>query len=262
MPITLEVLSEQAQAAYAALDQELKIVADMQRSLLPRTLPSVPTIDLAVHYQSSHRAGGDYYDFFSLPGGKLGILLADASGHGAPATMMMAITHSIAHVYSGQSSGPSDLLNFLNRHLARRVSAENDSFVTAFYGIYDPARQSLQFANAGHPPPRLKRGGSGSLASLDTAGGLPLGVLGKEHYVDDTVELGQGDTIVFYTDGVTEATGVARPFFGVEGIDRVARESSGSAAELLAMLLRRLDRFTNSRPAEDDRTLLVARIVS
>jgi sigma-B regulation protein RsbU (phosphoserine phosphatase) len=258
----LRVRSKQVQAAYAAVDQELRMVADIQRSLLPEDLPSVPTIDLAVHYQTAHRTGGDYYDFFALPEGKWGILLADACGHGAPATMMMAITHGIAHSYSGTSTCPSELLSFLNRHLARRVSGDNDSFVTAFYGVYDPARRSLQFANAGHHPPRVKRGRSGSLASLDAAAGLPLGVRGTERYVDETVQLGLGDTIVFYTDGVTEATGVGRPRFGVEGIDVAFRESSGSAEELLAKLLRSLERFTNSRPADDDRTLLVAQIVS
>jgi sigma-B regulation protein RsbU (phosphoserine phosphatase) len=256
------VLSEQVQAAYATVDQELKIVADIQRSLLPKIVPSVPTIDLAVHYQTSHRAGGDYYDFFSLPGGKLGILLADASGHGTPATVMMAITHSIAHSYSGPLSSPSELLSFVNRQLARGYTGDNDSFVTAFYGIYDPVSRSLQFANAGHNPPRLKHSGDGSLASLDAAAGLPLGVVGMERYREDTVKLNLGDTIVFYTDGVTEATGVTRPCFGVEGIDEVFREPSRSAGELLARLLRSLERFTNNRPPDDDRTVLVARIVS
>jgi len=256
------VLSEQVQAAYAAVDQDLRIVADIQRSLLPKSLPSMPTLDLAVHYQTSHRAGGDYYDFFQLPGGKLGILLADASGHGTPATVMMAITHSIAHSYPGPPSPPGELLNFLNAHLARKYTGDNDSFVTAFYAIYEPATRSLQFASAGHNPPRLRNGQDGSLGSLDRVAGLPLGVFALERYAEHTVKLGVGDTIVFYTDGVTDAAGTARPWFGVEGIDDVLRESSDTAEQVLSSLLRAVDGFTGSRPPDDDRTVLVTRVVS
>ncbi len=95
------VLSEQLREAYGVVDRELKMVADIQRSLLPSELPQIPTMQLAAHYQTARRAGGDYYDFFPLPDGKWAILIADVSGHGTPAAVMMAITHSIAHSYPG-----------------------------------------------------------------------------------------------------------------------------------------------------------------
>ncbi len=91
------VLSDQLKVAYEAVDYEMKVVADIQRSLLPMQMPSIPTLSLAAHYQTSHRAGGDYYDFFPLPDGKWGILIADVSGHGTPAAVLMAVTHSLAH---------------------------------------------------------------------------------------------------------------------------------------------------------------------
>src|SRR5262249_14012835 len=96
------VLAEELRKANAAIDQELKIVGDIQRSLLPGRLPKIPTMDLAASYQPSRRAGGDYYDFFPLPGNKWGILIADVSGHGTPSAVLMAITHTIAHTYPGE----------------------------------------------------------------------------------------------------------------------------------------------------------------
>jgi sigma-B regulation protein RsbU (phosphoserine phosphatase) len=104
------VLSEQLREAYNAVDQELKVVGDIQRSLLPTELPRIPTMDVAAYYQTSRRAGGDYYDFFPLPGGKWGIFLADVSGHGTPAAVLMAITHSIAHTHPGPPAPPAEIL--------------------------------------------------------------------------------------------------------------------------------------------------------
>jgi sigma-B regulation protein RsbU (phosphoserine phosphatase) len=255
------VLSEQVQAAYAAVDHELQIVADIQRSLLPRSLPPVPNLDLAVDYRTSRRAGGDYYDFFPVPGGKLGIFLADASGHGTPATVMMAITHSIAHSYPGPPSPPGEMLRFLNAELGSRYTGDNDSFVTAFYGIYDPATRELHFSLAGHNPPRWRHH-DGSLEALGEAAGLPLGVDHRERYPETTRTLAVGDTLLFYTDGITEAAGKSRPQFGVEGLDEVLRDSRGSSAELLAALRESLESFTGGQPPDDDRTVLVARVVS
>ena len=209
------------QAAYAAVDHELQIVADIQRSLLPRAMPKVPTLDFAVNYQTSPR-GGDYYDFFEVPGGKLGIFLADASGHGTPATVMMAITHSIAHSFPGPPQPPGEMLAYLNTQLTSRYTVENDSFVTAFYGIYDPATRVLNFALAGHNPPRWRRS-DGTVQSLGDNAGLPLGVQSGEHYPEASQKLAVGDTVLFYTDGVTEAPNSTHIQFGLDGLDNVLR---------------------------------------
>ena len=253
------VLNDQLQAAYAAVDHELKIVADIQRSLLPRRLPTTPTLDLAVDYQTSRRAGGDYYDFFDVPGGKLGIFLADASGHGTPATVMMAITHSIAHSFPGPQTPPSDMLGFLNNQLTARYTGDNDSFVTAFYGIYDPATRNLTFSRAGHNPPRWRRGG-GAIDALGDEGGLPLGVHAGERYSEETCTLASGDTLVLYTDGITEASGTSREWFGLEGLDAVLGNPGSTAEESVPRLRQALDDFTGGQPPEDDRTVLVGRV--
>jgi sigma-B regulation protein RsbU (phosphoserine phosphatase) len=255
------VLSEELQKAYGALDRELQVVADIQRSLLPARLPSIPTLDLAAYYQPSRRAGGDYYDFFPLPDGRWGILIADVSGHGTPAAVLMAVTHSIAHAHPGPPTPPGVLLGYVNQQLAHRYTNSSGAFVTAFYGIYDPARRELTYACAGHNPPRLKRCQDGTLAVLDCAGGLPLGLLEEEAYPDSTLQLQQGDQIVFYTDGITEAHNPAGELFGTARLDQVLENCSLKASALLDEVLLSVDQFAAGQPPHDDRTVIVARVI-
>jgi sigma-B regulation protein RsbU (phosphoserine phosphatase) len=254
------VLSDQLRGAYEAVDRELQVVADIQRSLLPVELPKIPTLDLAAHYQTSKRAGGDYYDFFELPDGRWGFLIADVSGHGTPAAVMMAVTHSIAHTLHDEPDPPSRLLNFINRHLTARYTNGKGTFVTAFYGIYDPKTRTLTYANAGHNPPRHKRSGQIVLGSLEGSLSLPLGIEPDEQYVDATQTFAPGDAVIFYTDGITEARNRQNGLFGLERLDQTLLSADFDAAEILDRVLKSVDTFTEGAPATDDRTLLVAKI--
>jgi sigma-B regulation protein RsbU (phosphoserine phosphatase) len=254
------VLSTQVKDAYRALDYELKKVADMQLSLLPSELPAIPTLDLAASYQPSRRAGGDYYDFFPLPDGKWGILIADVSGHGTPAAVLMAITHCIAHMHPGPATPPGAVLRYINHHLTVRYTGQSETFVTAFYGIYDPVKKQLTHACAGHNPPRLKRCQDGSLAVLDRTGGLPLGILPDQLYCESVQRLQAGDQIVFYTDGITEAHNPAGELFGTARLDQVLELCTLQASALLDTVLQAVKEFTAGRPAEDDRTVIIARV--
>jgi sigma-B regulation protein RsbU (phosphoserine phosphatase) len=254
------VVSEELQGAYQTLDREFKTVGEIQRSLLPAQLPSIPTMDLAAYYRPSERAGGDYYDFFPLPEGKWGIFLADVSGHGTPAAVLMAVTHCIAHTHPGPPVPPGKLLHHLNRQLATLYTNENGNFVTAFYGVYDPANRLLTYASAGHNPPRLKRCQDGSLLALDGASGFPLGIFADATYEEGGLALQRGDQIIFYTDGVTEAHNPAGDMFGTDRLDQVLEDCSLQASALLDSVLQSVQEFTAGHPADDDRTLIVARI--
>lgn len=251
------VLKDEITKAYNTLDRELKVVADIQRSLLPTKLPDIPTLQLASHYQTSTRAGGDYYDFFELPDGKWGILIADVSGHGTPAAVIMAVTHSIAHMLTEPPMPPSTLMRFVNRHLTARYTNGSGTFVTAFYGIYDSNTRTLSYASAGHPPGRVLR--KGAILALDGKRSIPLGIDGSEEYADTQTQLEPGDTLILYTDGITEARNPQGEMFGEERLDQSAT-CKGSAEQTLKSLLEGLDEFRAGRTLNDDMTLLVARI--
>jgi sigma-B regulation protein RsbU (phosphoserine phosphatase) len=254
------VLKEELRQAYEIVDRELNAVADMQRSLLPSTLPRIPNLSLAADYQTSRWAGGDYYDIFALPDGRWGLWIADVSGHGTPAAVMMAITHAVAHAYPGPPDPPGRFLEHINRKLNERYTSHTEAFVTAFYGIFDPPSRTLTYACAGHNPPRLKRCSDGSIASIDGVGGLPLGLFAETSYPQETFALRPGDQVIFYTDGVTDATDPAGRMFGLDRLDEALYRCQEDAHGLIAAVLGALDRFTAGHPPEDDRTLLVARV--
>ena len=254
------VLSDELRQANQELDREMKAVGEIQRSLLPARLPDIPTLELAAHYQPSKSAGGDYYDFFPLPEGRWGIVIADVSGHGTPAAVLMAVTHCLAHTQPGSPLGPSQVLDYLNHHLTALYTSRNENFVTAFYGVYDPARRTLTYASAGHNPPRLKRCQDGTMLALERAGGLPLGIVPEGAYDEYVQQLQPGDQIIFYTDGITEANDPQGRQFGTDRLDQVLENCSIQASGLLDAVLRSVEAFAQGVPPLDDRTLIVARV--
>lgn len=255
------VLSEELREAYEAVDRELKTVANIQRSLLPPQLPRTPGLEIGTHYQTSQRAGGDYFDFFELPDGKLGILIADVAGHGTPAAVMMAVLHAIAHGHPGIPSPPSRLLEFVNHRLATRYTPGHGTFVTAFYGIYDPANRSLVYSNAGHNPPRVRRGCGRGNTLLDRAVHLPLGIVPEERYSDATVTLEPNDQLTLYTDGITEARDEAGEMFGTDRLDAVLIDCQQTAGDSVRRINHAVDEFTRHTAPHDDRTLVILRVL-
>ena len=254
------VLSAEVKRAYETVDREMKVIADIQRSLLPSRLPSIPTLDLAVHYQPATRAGGDYYDFFPFDDGTWGILISDVSGHGSPAAVEMAIARTLMHLKAQDPVSPGAMLEFVNRHLVTRIGSGPSSFVTAFFGVYDPKAYVIKYAIAGHPPPRLKRCSDGSLFSFRGTTGPPLGVVRGRGYEEMTQELRPGDQIVFFTDGITEAFNCDREMFGIERLDATLENCSVTAEGLIAEVLESLFGFTCGGELTDDLTLVVARV--
>ena len=253
-------LKKQLKDAYEIVERELKVVADIQRSLLPQVLPKIPTFEVAAYYRTSRWAGGDYYDFLPLADGRWGILIADVSGHGTPAAVMMAITHSLAHSVPGPPDPPAALLGHVNRQLSNRYTASNEVFVTAFYGVYDPVNRTLTYSSAGHNPPRLKRCGDGSVNSLEEIGGPPLGLFDDIEYDQTTLALRPGDILAFYTDGITEAMDATNVQFGTTRLDQVLRRCGLDATEIIRATIEAVELFTGGQPPEDDRTLLVGRV--
>lgn len=254
------VLRTELTKAYAALDRELTVVGEIQRSLLPQELPEIPGLELAALYEPSAHAGGDYYDVFPLPGGRFGFLIADVSGHGTPAAVIMAVTHALARAYSGPPEHPCRFLDHLNERLLASYTSINGAFVTAFYGVYNPETREFRYACAGHNPPRLLT--RDRVVPLDAVGGLPLGIMPTQECSEATVRLGEGDILCLYTDGITEAQDPSNELFDVSRLDGILREHRGSMHDLAETVSARVREFTT--PAQptpsDDRTLLVARV--
>ncbi|MBK7405338.1 MAG: PP2C family protein-serine/threonine phosphatase [Phycisphaerales bacterium] len=258
------VLRNQLASALASLDRELRIVADIQRSLLPSSLPRIEGFEFAASYQTSAQAGGDYYDFFALDGGALGMFIADVSGHGTPAAVLMAITHALAHARPGAHTPPGVLLDYLNAQLAGTYTSAG-TFITAFYAVLDPASRRLRYARAGHNPPRLVRGGR--VLSLEEAGALPLGIVDGPPHEESVVRLVPGDLLLLYTDGITEAMapadpGGSRELFGVERLDALLVGCGEcSTGECVERILAEVGRFSGGSARADDQTLIAIRCV-
>lgn len=253
------VLSQRLRAAYETADAEIREIAELQHSLLPAEPPRVPGLDVAVHYRTANRAGGDYYDFFPQPDGSLGLLVADVSGHGTPAAVLMAIAHSIAHAATATPGRPGAFLTHLNANLAGRYNRHSGSFITAFAAVFDPYKNTLTYASAGHIPPRLLRSADGARVPLNRVQRLPLGIgPTRTHYPEQTVPFASGDQVVLFTDGVTESENREGEFYGVERLDAVLAERPSGAGSALGRILADLDTFTDGPPA-DDRTIVVVR---
>jgi sigma-B regulation protein RsbU (phosphoserine phosphatase) len=254
------VLAGRLKEAYEEIDRELKAVARIQRSLLPMTLPVIPNLRLAAHYQTARRAGGDYYDFFPFADGRWGLLIADVSGHGTPAAVMMAVMHSIAHAFPGTTISPSHMLNYLNKKLCRHYVGSSGTFVTAFYAIFDPQTRRLTYSSAGHNPPRWRREKRGEIHSLIHAQHFPLGIVTEFDAVEATIELHPGDQLILYTDGIVEAANSAKELYGLERLDQELAASTPDPESIIATLLKSLNEFTGGAAPSDDRTIVIGTV--
>lgn len=241
------------------LEQQLVQIANIQRSLLPQTLPEIPGLKLAASYLTSDESGGDYYDFFPFPDGRWGIVIADVSGHGAAAATVMAMLHAILHGYAAPDVSPAAILRYANRRLVGTL--REGSFVTAFLGVYDPRERTMTFARAGHNPPRLKHGDTGRVTDLAGEGDPPLGLFEEFDPTEEVVQLGINDTIVLYTDGITEAMNAEREMFGVAGLDASLVGCSGEPDCVMDSVHTALYRHTGRRARDDDQTLVAIRFV-
>jgi len=236
-----------------SLEQELEMARAVQQSLLPAEMPCIPGFTLMADWRSAGEVAGDFYDFFSLPDGRWGIVLADVSGKGAPAALYMAMTRSIIRSEAERYSSPASVLTGVNRRLISE--SKNNMFVTVFYGILNPETCSLTYANAGHDPPFLRHT-SGEVERLDH-GGLLLGMLETVGLTDATLILKKGDALVVYTDGVTDTVNLQDEDYGHSRLEETIRGAPIDARNLLSHILDDLTAFAGTAPQPDDVTLLI-----
>ncbi len=241
--------------AYGRLDDEVRHVAEIQSSLLPAAAPDVPGYRIAVHYAMCATAGGDYYDFLTAAG-RRGVLVADVSGHGPSAAVIMAMARVIVHAESDEALEPEHLLETANRGLVSNSILGH--FVTACYAVLDPATGTVDFALAGHPRPVLARARSADAVEIGTPDGPPLAVDSGARYRRQRFVLEPGDVMVLYTDGLTEARSPAEELFGEERVLACAATARPLGADaVVARLLEDMRSHLEGLPAQDDVTIVV-----
>jgi sigma-B regulation protein RsbU (phosphoserine phosphatase) len=257
------------------LDRELEIGAEIQLQLLPRQCPAIEGMDLAARCLTAHRVGGDYYDFIPTTFEQLryttspdsarsswSFAIGDVMGKGVPAGLIMTMMRGMlrAEVLNGHS--PAKILQHLN--FVMHSDLENSNrFVTLFYAEYDPKSRVLSYGNAAHNPPFLWQAATNTVTRLDTVGML-LGLDMDTQYYEAEIQLQPGDTVVFYTDGFTEAANPRGERFDEENLERALRwacRNCASADDILNYTFDLLQRFIGAdQTNEDDMTLVVMRV--
>ncbi len=256
------------------LDRELEIGAEIQERLLPRTCPEIPNLDIATRYQTAHRVGGDYYDFIpanydQIPNNfhdhfnkKWSIVIGDVMGKGVPAGLIMTMTRGMlrAEVLNGHS--PARILHHLNRVMYPDLENSN-RFVTLFYSEYDPQTRILTYSNGAHNPPLLWQAETDKITPLDTKGML-IGIDPDSAYEEDQIQLAQGDTLLYYTDGLTDAINQNNQRFEednlIDGL-RWACHNCDSALAIVNHLFSEVKNFVgNTEHHGDDMTMVVIKV--
>jgi serine phosphatase RsbU (regulator of sigma subunit) len=247
-------LHDLADAQRIRLEQELEMARAVQKSLLPTEAPRIAGFTVAADWRPARQVAGDFFDFFSLPEGRLGMLIADVSGKGAPAALYMAMSRSLVRSEADRHASPSTVLREVNRRLLAESS--NQMFVTIFYAVLDPVLRSLTYATAAHDPPFLRRA-SGGMERL-AQGGLMLGLFEQLSLSDETVKLESGDTLVAYTDGLTDTVNRQDEHYGHSRLaDTIAGAPTTGAREVLTHILKDLEAFGGTVPQPDDITVLI-----
>ena len=237
------------------LDRELAGAARMQRQLLPAAMPPHESITFGSYYQTSRHAGGDYYDVLPLGGDRFGILVADVSGHGAPAAIVMAMIRAVVHTYPGVADDPREVLHYINRHF--QFLWDTPMYATAVYAVVDAGRATIRIASAGHPLPLKARCGDGVIsAALDTTMCLLWNELTDVPCVE--LPLTRGDRWMFFTDGITDRQAPDGTMFDLERLaPALARFCAKAPAAIVDGIVGELDAFSSGMEPEDDQTLLV-----
>jgi len=257
-------ISHELREAMHWIHQEIDEIAQLQRAMLPATLPAILGLELAVMYETYDRAGGDYYDIFPLnvPAGQTpaedhpewAVFIADASGHGPSAAVVIAVLSTLLRTSCFAVSSPGTVLDYLNSYLASRQFRY--SFVTAFLGFLNVKTGHLRYACAGHHFP-IVRTPNGETMQLNSVHGLPLGVQIGAPYEEAEGSLGQGHSMMLYTDGITEAKSPDGALFGEENLHAHLKSTSGSPAQMIDALLDVLRSHEAGKRPNDDQTVVM-----
>jgi sigma-B regulation protein RsbU (phosphoserine phosphatase) len=237
--------------------QELTLAGRVQASLLPDRPPEIPGWQIAATWKPARETSGDFYDFVSLPNGRVGIVVADVVDKGMGAALLMALSRTLIRTYATEfPNHPEHLLQVTNQRILTDIDA--GLFVTLFYGVLDPSTGNLTYSNAGHPHPYLITPGETPSITALSGSGMPLGVSEEAEWQPGSVNISPGAMLLMYTDGVLEAQNQRGEFLGEEGIKGIIQSQMGQSAQAVQdALLSGVKAFTGPEPQVDDITLMV-----
>lgn len=236
------------------LEKQVRTAAEVQQRMIPHTPPKLPGVDLASVYVPCHELGGDFYDFIPLPANNLGLVMADVSGKGVPASLIMASVRAFLRAQVDNVYYLYEVIRRINLMLCR--DTKMGEFVTLFYGVLDGTSRRLTYCNAGHPPALLLRKGQIIELSSDN---MVLGVNPNEEYKQSFIDLQKDDLLLLYTDGVTDAVNFAGERFGRQRIADTLRKGGASADAVAQSILWEVRKFAGLVKRPDDITMMVAK---
>ena len=252
----LQIRWREEEQALIRIAEEMRLARDIQANLLPSRAPTVTGYEIACCGVPARSVGGDYYDFIPLDESRLALCVADVSGKGMPAALLMANLQATIRSQALANASPSECARRANRLLFH--STDSRCFVTCFYGLLDLATGRLSYSNAGHDHPLVVRR-DGARTALET-GGLLLGMLEESGYQEASVTLGPGDLLLLYSDGITEALDPENRMFGFEALATVAgRARGGSAQHIVDAIMSAVTAHARGRAQADDLTLVAVR---
>lgn len=239
------------------MEREMELGREIQLTMLPEACPSVPGWEFAASYQAARLVGGDFYDFISLTPRRLGLVIGDVVGKGVPAALLMAVSRTTIRTMATSGHRPVDVLKQANELIVR--DSRSDLFLTAVYAELDTQSGQLTYVLGGHNRPLWQRASDGKIEELATDG-IFLGSLAGIDLEECSIEMAAGDTVVFYTDGVTEAMNEESQFFGEQRLRAtIASMAGASAQQVLDAVLDAVQRFVGDAIPSDDLTLFVVR---
>ncbi|MBV8781131.1 MAG: PP2C family protein-serine/threonine phosphatase, partial [Phycisphaerae bacterium] len=237
------------------LEKQVRMAADVQQRMIPHEPPRIPGIELASAYLPCFELGGDLYDFFPLPYDNLGLVIADVSGKGVPASLIMASVRAALRAQADNVYYIDEVVGRVNKMLCRETRSVE--FVTMLYGVLDVSNMRLTYCNAGHPPVMMLR--QGVVSELST-GNMVLGVSPDEPYTQSIMHLEAGDTMLFYTDGLTDAMNAEQETFGRERVMQALMRGGDTAEAVAQNILTDVHQFVGTTKRTDDVTMIVVRM--
>lgn len=240
---------------HRATQRQLEMAADVQRRMLPGSMPNFPPFDIAARYVPTLELCGDFYDFIGLEG-HLGVAIGDVMGKGVAASLLMASVRASLRAYAQDVYDIDEIIARVNTAMVRDTL--DSEFATLFYGVLDPHRLRMTYCNAGHNPPMILR--NNEILYL-TTGGMVVGIDPHQTYQKGIVDLQPGDVILLHTDGLADAMNFAGERFGKQRVEQALRDTVHMDARSAANhILWQMRRFTGLNKASDDTTLVVIRV--